>query len=132
VRDLEKAKTYLKKSKYTPDQLKQFTLDIAAVSGSERFKKIALLAASNLAEIGLQGKVKPMRWTDICEAQVKPETAASLVVCYQSAKVPHAQDYMVYYTPEGWHTPVPAGGMYYENPKVTELVDKAKNALNVE
>ena len=132
VRDVEKAKAFIKKSKYTPAQLKGFTLDIAAVSGSERFKKIALLAASNLAEIGLKGKVKPMRWTDICAAQVKPETAAALVVCYQSAKVPHAQDYLVYYTPEGWHTPYPPGGMYYENPKVTELIGKAKNALDVE
>jgi peptide/nickel transport system substrate-binding protein len=132
VRDLEKAKAYIKKSKYTPDQLKGFTLDIAAVSGSERFKKIALLAASNLSEIGLNGKVKPMRWTDICEAQVKPETAAALVVCYQSAKVPHAQDYLVFYTPDVWHTPVPAGGMYYDNPKATALIDIAKDALDVE
>jgi peptide/nickel transport system substrate-binding protein len=74
-RDLKKAKEWLQKSKYTPSQLAQFNIEIAAVAGSERFKKVALLAMSNLAEIGLKGSVKAARWTDICAAQQKPETA---------------------------------------------------------
>ena len=131
-RDLKKAMEYIKKSKYSAADLKKMEIDIAAVAGSERFKKIALLAASNMAQIGLKAKIKPMRWTDICQAQVKPETAFGMVVCYQSAKVPHAQEFLVYYTPEGWHTPYPPGGLYYENPKVTALINNAKAATNVE
>jgi peptide/nickel transport system substrate-binding protein len=132
VRNPQLAKEFIAKSKYTAKELSQFEIDIAAVAGSERFKKIALLASSNLQEIGLKTKIKPMRWTDICQAQVKPETAAGMVVCYQSAKVPHAQEFLVYYTPEGWHTPYPPGGLYYENPKVTELINQAKAAGSIE
>jgi len=124
-RDLEKAREWLKKSKYTPAQLSQFNIEIAAVAGSERFKKIALLAVNNLAEIGLKASVKAARWTDICAAQQKPETAYSMVVCYQSASIPHPDYWLVYFTPKGWGTAYPPGGIYYENPKVTELINEA-------
>jgi len=124
-RDLKKAKEWLQKSKYTPAQLAQFNIEIAAVAGSERFKKVALLAMSNLAEIGLKGSVKAARWTDICAAQQKPETAYPMVVCYQSAVVPHPEYWLIFFTPKGWGTAYPTGGIYYQNPKVTELIGKA-------
>lgn len=124
-RDLDKAREMLKKSKYTPAQLSQFNLEIGAVAGSERFKKVALLAANNMAEIGLKGQVKAARWTDICQAQQKPETAYNMVVFYQSATIPHPLYFLVFFTKEGWGTAYPPGGMYYENPKVTEFIEKA-------
>jgi peptide/nickel transport system substrate-binding protein len=124
-RDLNKAKEMLKKSKYNPSQSAQFNIEIAAVAVSERFKKIALLAANNLAEIGLRGQVKAVRWTDICQAQKTPETAYSIVVFYQGANVPHPLYFLTYFTQEGWGTAYPPGGMYYHNPKVTELIEKA-------
>jgi len=131
-RDLAKAQEMIKKSKYTIAQLSQFNLEIAAVAGSERFKKIALLAAHNLAEIGLKGQVKAARWTDICQAQQKPETAYPFVVCYQSGIVPHPEYWMVFFTPKGWGTAYPPGGIYYQNPKVTELMEKAALEKNLE
>ncbi len=124
-RDLKKAREWIQKSKYTPVQLAQFDIEIAAVSGSERFKKVALLAANNLAELGMKGHVKAVRWTDISQAQKKPETAYPMVVFYQSAIVPHPEYFLVFFTPEGWGTAYPPGGIYYQNPKVTELLAKA-------
>ena len=124
-RELNRAKEMLKKSKYTPAQIGQFNIEIAAVAGSERFKKVALLAANNLAEIGLQGQVKAVRWTDICQAQKTPETAYPMVVFYQSATIPHPLYFLMFFTKEGWGTAYPPGGMYYDNPKVTELIGKA-------
>lgn len=131
-RDMNKAKEMLKKSKYTQAQLAQFDIEIGAVAGSERFKKVALLAANNLAEIGLKGQVKAARWTDICQAQQKPETAYNMVVFYQSAIVFHPLYFLVFFTQEGWGTAYPPGGMYYQNPKVTELIQKANETKDPE
>ena len=125
-RDLTKAKERLKKSKYTPAQLSQFNLDIAAVAGSERFKKIALLAAHNLVEIGLKGQVKAARLDGHLPAQQKPETAYPFVVCYQSGVVPHPEYWLIFFTPKGWGTAYPTGGIYYQNPKVTRADRKSR------
>lgn len=132
TRDLKKAKEMLQKSKYTPAQLAQFNIEIAAVAGSERFKKVALLVASNLAEIGLKGQVKAVRWTDICQAQKTPETAYSMVVFYQSGIIPHPLFFLVFFTQEGWGTAYPPGGIYYQNPKVSELIEKANETKDSE
>lgn len=129
---IKKAKEVIKKSKYSKKELLKFELELAAVAGSERFVNIGLLAAANFKEIGLNVKVKEVRWADICQHQAKPETAFHIVVFYQSAKIPHPQQFLVFYTPEGWGTAYPAGGIYYENPEVTELVGKAKAASSTD
>lgn len=128
--DLEKAKEMLKKSKYSEDELKKIEMEIAAVAGSERFKSIALHLSTNLKKIGLNLNVKAVRWPDICQFQRKPETAFHMVVFYQMPKIPHAHQILVFYTPEGWGTPYPAGGIYYNNPKVTELIEKGNNTFD--
>ena len=131
-RDIKKAKEIIAKSKYSKSQLAKFTMELAAVAGSERFHHIGLLAAANFSEIGLNVKVKDVRWADICQHQVKPETAFNIVVFYQSGNVPHPQRFLLFYTPAGWGTSYPPGGIYYENPKVTECMNKAKNAASLE
>jgi len=132
TRDIEKAKELIKKSKYSEEELSNFELEIASVTGSKRFENVSLLAAANFKEIGLNCKVKNVRWADICQHQAKPETAFNIVVFYQAALVPHPQFWLVYYTPEGWGTVYPPGGIYYNNPEVTELIKKAKNAPSIE
>ncbi|MGR7996633.1 ABC transporter substrate-binding protein [Xanthobacter sp. ZOL 2024] len=125
---LEKAKQELAQSKYTPEQLKAFEMDIAAVAGSERFKNIALLLSTNLKKIGLNAQVKAVRWSDITAAQTKPETAFNFVVYYDTAKVPHPNQFLTYYTKKGWGASYPPGGIYYDNPKVTALIQQANDA----
>jgi peptide/nickel transport system substrate-binding protein len=39
---------------------------------------------------------------------------------------------LIFYTPDGWGTAYPAGGIYYENPKVTEAVRKGNDSLDME
>jgi len=131
TRDIEKAKGLIKKSKYSREELSKFELELAAVAGSERFLNIGLLAATNFKEIGLNVKVKQVRWADICQHQVKPETAFHIVIFYQSGKIPNPQQFLVFYTPEGWGTAYPPGGIYYENQEVTEFIKKAKAASSV-
>ncbi len=131
-RDIEKAKELIKKSKYSKKELSKFELELAAVAGSQRFVNIGLLAAANFKEIGLNVKVKELRWADICQHQAKPETAFHITIFYQSGKIPHPQQFLVFYTPEGWGTSYPPGGIYYENPEATQLIEKAKAASSVE
>ena len=132
TRDMKKAKELIKKSKYSKQELAKFQMELAAVAGSERFHNIGLLAAANFSEIGLNVKVRDLRWADICQHEVKPETAFHIVIFYEAGFIPHPQQFLFYYTPEGWGTAHPPGGIYYENPKVTEYINKAKNAASLE
>ncbi|UXT85229.1 ABC transporter substrate-binding protein [Agrobacterium tumefaciens] len=121
---LEKAKEYLAKSKYSAADLAKFKLEVAAVAGSERFNNIALSLATNLKKIGLPTDVKAVRWADIGQAQTKPETAYNFVVFYDGAKVPDPNVFLTYYTKKGWGDAFPPGGIYYDNPGVTKLVEE--------
>lgn len=129
--DLEAAKAELAQSKYSAEELAAFSLEVAAVAGSERFNNIALSLAMNLKQIGLPTEVKAVRWADIGQAQTKPETAYNFVVFYDGAKVPDPNVFLVYYTKAGWGDAFPPGGMYYENPKVTELVETGIQSTDV-
>jgi len=131
-RDVEKAKELIKESKYSKEELSKFELEIASVAGSTRFKNICLLAAVNFKEIGLNVKVREVRWADICQHQVKPETAFPIVLFYEETEIPHPQMFLVYFTREMWKTAYPPGGIYYENPEVTELIEKAKTSPSIE
>ena len=129
--DLDKARDYLKQSKYPADELKARPLKIAAVAGSERFNNIALLTASNLKKIGLSAEVQGVRWADIVSAQTRPETAFDLVVFYDPAKFNDPMLFMSYYREQGWGDPYPPGGLYYNNPEVTALLETAQTATDV-
>lgn len=132
TRDLNKAKELIGKSKYSKEELAKFELDLAAVAGSERFQSIGLLAATCFKEIGLNVQVKPVRWADICQNQVKPETAFPFVIFYEESEIPHPQMFLVFFTKEMWGTAYPPGGLYYENPRVTELIKEAKRTPSPE
>lgn len=129
--DLDKAKEYLAASHYSAEELSKRPLKIAAVAGSERFNNIALLTASNLKKIGLTAEVQAVRWADITAAQTKPETAFDLVVFYDPAKYNDPMLFLSYYRKAGWGDPYPPGGMYYDNPKVTELLATAQASTDI-
>ncbi len=123
--DMKKAAEYIAKSKYSADDLKKFKLEYASTAGSEPFEKVGLLLTLNLKRIGLNAEVKTVRWTDIVAAQTKPESAYPFVFFYDSARVRHPSPLLTFYTKKGWGAPYPSGGIYWENPEVTALMDKA-------
>jgi ABC-type transport system substrate-binding protein len=129
--DLQKAKDILKKSKYTEEQLGRFNLKFAAVAGSERYKKVALLFCNNMKQLGINIQVVPVRWSQICQTAKKPETAFEATLVAQAAKVPHPYQYLIFYTPTGWGVGYPTGGMYYDNKDVAELVEKGNQSVEV-
>ncbi|MFZ5782679.1 MAG: ABC transporter substrate-binding protein [Pseudomonadota bacterium] len=123
--DMKKAAAYLAKSKYKPDDLKKFKLEYASTAGAEAFEKVGLLLTLNLKKLGLNAEVKTVRWTDIVAAQTKPESAYPFVFFYDSARVRHPSPLLTFYTKKGWGAPYPSGGIYWENPEVTALMEKA-------
>jgi peptide/nickel transport system substrate-binding protein len=123
--DMKKAAAYLAKSKYSADDLKKFKLEYASTAGAEAFEKVGLLLTLNLKKLGLNAEVKNVRWTDIVAAQTKPESAYPFVFFYDSARVRHPSPLLSFYTRKGWGAPYPSGGIYWENPDVTAMMDKA-------
>ncbi len=123
--DMKKAAEYLKKSKYSPEELKKFKIEYASTAGSEPFEKTGLLLTLNLKKLGLNAEVKTVRWTDIVAAQTKPETAYPLVYFFDSTRVRQPSTLLQFYTKKGWGAPYPSGGIYWENPDVTAMIDKA-------
>jgi hypothetical protein len=122
---MKKAAEYLKKSKYSAEELKKFKLEYASTAGSEPFEKTGLLLTLNLKKLGLNAEVKTVRWTDIVAAQTKPESAYAFVFFYDSARVRQPSTLLTFYTPKGWGAPYPSGGIYWENADVTAMIDKA-------
>jgi peptide/nickel transport system substrate-binding protein len=121
----EKAKDYLAKSKYPPAELAKFKLEFAATAGAEQFQKVGLMLSLSLKKLGLNVEVRPVRWTDIVAAQTKPETAYAFVYFYDSTRVRQASTLLRFYTKSSWGSPYPSGGIYWQNPDVTAMIDKA-------
>lgn len=123
--NMEKAKEYLAKSKYKPAELAKFKLEFAATAGADAFQKVGLMLSLSLKKLGLNVEVKPVRWTDIVAAQTKPETAYAFVYFYDSARVRQASTLLRFYTKAGWGASYPSGGIYWQDPAVTAMIEKA-------
>jgi len=129
--DLEKAKDLLKKSKYSAEDLKKLELELAG-GISERYNNIMLLFNSDLKKLGLNPKIISTTWTDMCQRQQKPETAFHFAIITHVSQVAHPSEYLNFYTKDGWGIPYPPGGMYYQNPKVTEAITLGNSSLDIE
>ncbi len=61
----------------------------------------------------------------MCKRQQNPDTAFHFAIITHVAHVPHPNVLLNFYTKDGWGKATPPGGMYYENPKVTEALSAA-------
>lgn len=128
--DLAKAAELLKKSKYSAQQLAKSEIVISTISSSERFRRIALSAISAFSKIGINARIENVTWPQLCELRTKPDTAPHMAVFYQAADIPHPYYFLVYYTPDGWGSSYPPGGVYYDNRKVADLIQKASTVTD--
>jgi peptide/nickel transport system substrate-binding protein len=74
-KDIDKAKDYLSKCKYKPEEMKVDLSWIGEVPLEERF---ALLMQANFAEIGIKAEVKKVPWALFTEMVTKPENTPSV------------------------------------------------------
>ena len=128
--DLQKAKEELGKSKYSMAELGKMTLEYRCRPLETNIAP-GLLLKDNLEKIGLRVEVIPTDWVKIVESCAKPETTPHHLPWWNTIKTPDPDSFL-----SGWLTPASHGtfqGMcWYDNPKVTQLVEDSKTEIDPE
>jgi peptide/nickel transport system substrate-binding protein len=128
TQDLEKAKEHLAASGIDPSEYK---LNYVYVTGLESEERIGLLLQDNLKELGFEVEMQPEVWGRMVELVSNADTAPHFMAIFHTAKYPSpdGHTYLMFH-PNAWGTYMSAS--YYENPEVSDLLEKARDAVDVE
>lgn len=119
--DMEKAKEYLAKSQWPEGGIE---LEYVYVQGLEIERLMGLVLIDNLKDLNITVKMVPLTWPNLVARGSKPETAADLMAIF-ATPVSTDPDAVAYqYHPESWGKYY--GTHFYDNPKVKELIEKAR------
>ncbi len=126
--DVELAKEHLAASGIDPGE---YPLNYVYVSGLESEEKIGLLLQSNLKELGFELEMQPEPWARMVELVAQPDTAPHFMAIFHTAKYPSpdGHTYLMFH-PNAWGTYMSSS--FYENPEVSDLLDKARAATETE
>lgn len=126
--DLDKAKEHLAASGIDPSEHK---LNYVYVTGLESEEKIGLLLQSNFKELGFEVEMQPEPWARMVELSSQPDSAPHFMAIFHTAKYPSpdGHTYLMFH-PDAWGTYMSVS--YYENPEVSDLLDKARAATETE
>ncbi|GAB4568207.1 MAG: ABC transporter substrate-binding protein [Anaerolineae bacterium] len=126
--DMEEAKKHFEMSGLKPGEVE---LDFWFPSSVPMERKIGLLLASNLQELGIKLNINPVQWANITEAAANVDTSPHLTGIFDTLKYPHPDSHTYgMYHPSCW-------GSYrclswYDNPEVTALLEKARATIDLE
>lgn len=124
-RDLDKAKDYMKKSKYSPGQL---TLQVIYNVGYDWKAKTAQLFKSNMNDIGINVEIVETTWPVLWDSLNTPTAPYDVWVYFNSLDIP--DPFMVLL--RSYHSD-PKKGLYnkgYKNSKVDELLNSAAKSVD--
>jgi len=126
--DVEKAKEHLAASGI---DAAGSPLSYVYVAGLESEEKIGLLLQSNLKELGFELEMQPEPWARMVELAAQPDTAPHFMAIFHTAKYPSpdGHTYLMFH-PNAWGTYMSSS--FYENPEVSDLLDKARAATDTE
>jgi peptide/nickel transport system substrate-binding protein len=128
--DMTKAKKFLEEAGYKPGQL-SFTF--VYLKEQPFMKTIGELLQSDLREIGVDMKMQETTWVTLLGMVKDPETTPQM---FDGASGDAAIDDSVEYLTKQFHSKSTAGASWnqnwYINPKVDELLDKAKVTVNAD
>ncbi|MCE4613167.1 MAG: ABC transporter substrate-binding protein [Desulfurococcales archaeon] len=129
--DLEKAKEYLAKSKYKISPENPVTVEFVYVAGLQVEEQVGLILKQNLEKLGINVELRPEPWARIVELAKTPETTPHMVAIFHTLKFPSpdSHTYLMFH-PNAHGTYISI--MWYENPRVTELLDKARRTVDPE
>jgi peptide/nickel transport system substrate-binding protein len=126
TRDLDKAKDYLSKCQYKPED---FTLELSWVGEVPLEERFALLMQANFAEIGIKSEVKKIPWALFSEQVTKPENTPNISQVFVNTVTgdPDTLIYGMYHSSAAgtWQSPE-----YLKDPKVDELLDKGRTVAD--
>ncbi|MDO6966415.1 ABC transporter substrate-binding protein [Rhizobium alvei] len=127
-KDIDKAKDYLSKCKYKPEEMKVDLSWIGEVPLEERF---ALLMQANFAEIGIKAEVKKVPWALFTEMVTKPENTPSVSQVFVNTMTgdPDTLLYGMYHSSAAgtWMSPE-----YLKDKDVDALLEKGRVAPEAE
>lgn len=127
-RDVEKAKEYLAKSKYSGDEL---TVEFMYLADTPSQRQLAQLVQSNLEEVGFKVVLNGVPWTTVTETTTTPETTPHMVVISDTLKYPHLDSHTY-----GIYHPSAHGSYrsssWYEDAETTKLLEDARSAVDLE
>ncbi len=130
--DVAKAKEYFAKSKYSDlSKVRELTFNYINVIEYERLA--GLLLQSKAAELGLKIKVEALPWAQYVDRINNPDTTPDIVAVTQSPFYAPDPDTVLY---NMWHSTTAISWSrnpsYYDNPRVDELLDKAREIVDQE
>jgi len=130
-KDLAKAKSFLSKAKYTPKDLEKMELDYVYLLGLEEERLWGMILLNSLEPLGLKVKLRAEPWPRMVAMATKPETSPHFLAVYVGAKYPSADihTYGMFHS-NSWGSYMSCS--WYENPKVNDLLQKARTTVNME
>ena len=127
---VEKAKEYFAKSKYS-DLSKVRELTFSYINVIEYERLAGLLLQAKAAELGLKIKVESLPWGQYVDRVSNPEATPDIVAVTQQGFYAPDPDAILY---SMWHTTTSISWSrnpaHYNNPRVDELLDKAREATD--
>jgi peptide/nickel transport system substrate-binding protein len=128
AKDIDKAKEYLAKCKYKPEEINVELSWIGEVPLEERF---ALLMQANFSELGIKSEVRKVPWALFTEQVTKPENTPNISQVFVNTMTgdPDTLLYGMYHSSAAgtWMSPE-----YLKDAKVDELLDKGRTAADAE
>jgi len=123
--NLAKAREFLAKSKYRPDQ---YELEYGFLKVGIH-EEIALLLQANLKQLGIPVVIKNDQWPNLVQKVSKPETTPHLFAVFNTAKypTPDAYTYAMYHPSSHGQWQAAA---WYTNPAVHKLLEEARTTVD--
>ncbi|MFW6421765.1 MAG: ABC transporter substrate-binding protein, partial [Candidatus Bipolaricaulota bacterium] len=129
--DLEKAREMVEKSKYSKEELEEFTLTYVYVTENELERKLGLLMKNNFAKIGLDVELEKAVWGRMTDMASKAESTPHFMAVFHTAKYPSPDSHTYQmFNPNAWGTYISCS--WYENPEVTDLTSEARKTVDTE
>jgi len=127
-RNAAKARQLLAESGIPPSAL---SIEYAYVVTLPLERQIGLLLKNNLEAIGFRVEIRGEPWARIVELATKAETTPHITAIFDTLKYPHVDSHTYgMYHPSCWGTFRCMS--FYENPKVTQVLEAARRATKPE
>jgi peptide/nickel transport system substrate-binding protein len=125
-RNVAKAKALLAESGVSPAAL---SIEYGYVVTLPQERQIGLLLKSDLEPLGFKVEIQGEPWARIVERATKAETSPHITAIFDTLKYPHVDSHTYgLYHPSCWGTFRCMS--FYENSKVTQLLESARRAVN--
>ena len=130
--DLDVAKAALDDAEYTVDEINDIGLEIVHVANFPLERKIALLMAENLKELGITNvSINPQQWATITQRASKPEETPHVAAIFHTAKFPSPDSHtFLMYHPSAFGSYISMS--FYTTDELKQTLEEARLALELD